>query len=39
MECGYAIPPAEILRTGWHRMRCPKCGKDFTVESKAAGVS
>jgi hypothetical protein len=30
-ECGYAIPLAEILRTGWHLIRCPKCGKDFTV--------
>lgn len=29
--CGYAIPPNEILRTGWETMRCPKCGVDFTV--------
>lgn len=27
--CGYRIPPYEILRTGWSRILCPLCGKDF----------
>lgn len=27
--CGYRIPPAEILRTGWSTIRCSGCGKDF----------
>jgi hypothetical protein len=27
--CGYAILPAEIRRTGFETMRCPKCEKDF----------
>jgi endogenous inhibitor of DNA gyrase (YacG/DUF329 family) len=27
--CGYAIPPAELLRVGWHLVQCPACYKVF----------
>lgn len=33
-ECGYAIPPMEIVRSATDRVRCPKCGKDFAPERK-----
>jgi hypothetical protein len=28
-HCGYRIPPAEILRTGWSTIRCPACEREF----------
>jgi hypothetical protein len=27
--CGYAIPPKELVHTGWETTRCPKCGVDL----------
>jgi hypothetical protein len=27
--CGYAIPPEEVRRTGFEKMVCPKCEKEF----------
>lgn len=25
-SCGFSIPPAEVVRIDFERMRCPKCG-------------
>ena len=33
-ECGYAIPPPEVLRTKVDLVRCPKCGKEFAPQPK-----
>lgn len=27
--CGYRIPPAEILRVGYHLVKCPRCQQTF----------
>src|ERR1700680_2377886 len=29
-ECGYSIPPSEVVRLGMDRMRCPKCNREFS---------
>jgi len=34
--CGYAIPPAEILRVSTQEMKCPKCGVVFVPGNLAA---
>jgi predicted RNA-binding Zn-ribbon protein involved in translation (DUF1610 family) len=28
-ECGYSIPPNELVRLSGDRMKCPKCAKEF----------
>jgi ribosomal protein S27AE len=33
-ECGYSIPPAEIRRVDFDKMKCPKCGEIFTTTPK-----
>jgi predicted RNA-binding Zn-ribbon protein involved in translation (DUF1610 family) len=30
--CGYAIPPEQVRRTGYDRVICPKCGKEFVPQ-------
>jgi uncharacterized Zn finger protein len=27
--CGYSIQPMELIRTGFHLVKCPKCGGIF----------
>jgi len=35
----YSIPPAEIRRTGFHTVRCPKCGKEFAPQAGVGNVT
>jgi len=39
-QCGYKIPPAEMMRLDRKHMHCPKCGKDVkvTTEGQAVGA-
>jgi predicted RNA-binding Zn-ribbon protein involved in translation (DUF1610 family) len=37
-KCGYRIPPAEVQRIDFTRVKCPACGEAF-VPSKPSGVS
>jgi predicted RNA-binding Zn-ribbon protein involved in translation (DUF1610 family) len=30
--CGYAIPPEQVRRTGYDRVICPQCGKEFVPQ-------
>jgi hypothetical protein len=30
-ECGYIIQPEELELTGFSKMRCPKCRKEFAT--------
>ena len=34
-ECGYSIPPNEVVRLGKGLIRCPQCKKEF---QRASGV-
>jgi len=34
-NCGYQIPPAELLRISTDQVRCPKCGVTFTTRASA----
>jgi len=34
-NCGYRIPPAELLRVSTNKVRCPKCGVTFTTGASA----
>jgi ribosomal protein S27AE len=36
-ECHYSIPPSEIVRLDFERIRCPKCGAVFDSSKKKAG--
>ena len=36
-ECQYSIPPSEIVRLDFERIRCPKCGAVFDASKKKAG--
>ena len=33
-ECGYKIPPAEMMRLDREHMRCPKCGNAVKIPTK-----
>jgi len=33
-ECSYSIPPNEIMRIDFERMKCPKCGAVFDPKTK-----
>jgi len=30
-KCGYSIPPEQIRRVDFDKMRCPSCGENFTA--------
>jgi predicted RNA-binding Zn-ribbon protein involved in translation (DUF1610 family) len=32
-QCGYQIPPGEVLRVSSTQVRCPKCGVSFTASA------
>jgi DNA-directed RNA polymerase subunit RPC12/RpoP len=34
-ECHYKVPPREMMRLDDEHMRCPACGKDVLVPTKA----
>ena len=34
-ECGYKIPPNEMMRLDTERMRCPNCKRDVMVPTKS----
>jgi hypothetical protein len=33
-ECGYSIPPNEIMRIDFDTMKCPKCGAVFAPKKR-----
>jgi DNA-directed RNA polymerase subunit RPC12/RpoP len=33
-ECGYRIPPSELMRLDNERMRCPECQHDVPIPAK-----
>jgi ssDNA-binding Zn-finger/Zn-ribbon topoisomerase 1 len=38
-QCGYIIQPEELELTGFSKMRCPKCRKEFeTKESPNCSI-
>jgi DNA-directed RNA polymerase subunit RPC12/RpoP len=37
-ECGYKIPPNELLRIDGERMRCPACKRDVLIPQKGTSV-
>ena len=38
-ECGYKVPPNELMPLDRERMRCPKCGKDVNIATNQSSVS
>jgi ssDNA-binding Zn-finger/Zn-ribbon topoisomerase 1 len=37
-ECGYIIQPEDLELTGFSKMRCPKCRKEFATRRTGPAI-